>query len=173
MHEKKNWASWRACVTRHAHPSLISSFFFITLAPISFHANSLRDQQSPWRGDPAPRRSSSSPPSKSLSLDLQRPARAPLARSFATEELFSPSAPLKPKHSAKTSVRFLLFLTYLYVYVYIMTISTCSVVVVECPSRKATELEPKVEEQLRLLAGFLHFAYFYKVDVEQQGKKKT
>ncbi|XP_075876556.1 uncharacterized protein LOC142884622 isoform X6 [Nelusetta ayraudi] len=62
-----------------------------------------RDQQSPWRGDPAPRRSSSSPPSKSLSLDLQRPARAPLARSFATEELFSPSAPLKPKHSAKTS----------------------------------------------------------------------
>lgn len=52
-----------------------------------------------------------------------------------------------------------------------MTISTCSVVVVECPSRKATELEPKVEEQLRLLAGFLHFAYFYKVDVEQQKKK--
>lgn len=106
---KKNSASWRACVTRHARPSLISSFSFITMAPISFHANSRRDQQSPWRGDPAPRRSSSSPPSKSLSLDLQRPARAPLARSFATEELFSPSAPLKPKHSAKTSVRFLFF----------------------------------------------------------------
>lgn len=52
-----------------------------------------------------------------------------------------------------------------------MTISTCSVVVVECPSRKAPELEPKVEEQLRLLAGFLHFAYFVQSRCRAAGKK--
>lgn len=170
--KKTNSASWQACVTRHAHPSLIASFSFITMAPISFHANSCRDQQSPWRGDPAPRPSSSSPPSKSLSLELQRPARAPLARSFATEELLSPSAPLKPKHSVKTPVRFLFFI-HLYVYVYIMTIANCSVAVVECPSRKATELESKVEEELRRLAGSLPFVCSFNVDIEQQEKNMS
>lgn len=54
-----------------------------------------------------------------------------------------------------------------------MTICTCIVAVVERSSRKATDLEPKVEEQLELLAGFLHFSpvYFYKVDEEKHLKR--
>ncbi|XP_070826282.1 LIM domain only protein 7b [Chaetodon trifascialis] len=61
-----------------------------------------RDQQSPRRHNPAPRPYSTSPPSKSSSSDLRPHTRALLARSYATEAPFSPTAPLSPHISVHT-----------------------------------------------------------------------
>ncbi|XP_037610238.1 LIM domain only protein 7b isoform X3 [Sebastes umbrosus] len=55
-----------------------------------------RDQQSPRRHYPAPRPYSISPPSKYSSSDLRPHTRALLARSYAIEAPFSPTAPLSP-----------------------------------------------------------------------------
>uniref|UniRef100_UPI0037E80192 LIM domain only protein 7-like isoform X3 n=1 Tax=Semicossyphus pulcher TaxID=241346 RepID=UPI0037E80192 len=59
-----------------------------------------RDQQSPRRHNPAPRPYSTSPPLKSSSFDLKPRTRALLARSYATETPFSPSAPVSPHRPA-------------------------------------------------------------------------
>ncbi|KAI3377558.1 hypothetical protein L3Q82_008726 [Scortum barcoo] len=67
-----------------------------------------RDQQSPRRHNTAPRPYSTSPPSKSSSSDLRPRTRALLARSYATEAPFSPSAQLSPPnlaHAQGSSVR--------------------------------------------------------------------
>ncbi|GLD47351.1 LIM domain only protein 7-like isoform X1 [Lates japonicus] len=61
-----------------------------------------RDQQSPRRYNPAPRPYSTSPPSKSSNSDLRPHTRALLARSYATEAPFSPTATLSPRNSAHT-----------------------------------------------------------------------
>ncbi|XP_078103045.1 LIM domain only protein 7-like isoform X2 [Sander vitreus] len=61
-----------------------------------------RDQQSPRRHYPAPRPYSTSPSAKSLSSDLRPRTRALLARSYAAEAPFSPTAPLSPHNSAYT-----------------------------------------------------------------------
>ncbi|XP_047437624.1 LIM domain only protein 7b isoform X2 [Mugil cephalus] len=61
-----------------------------------------RDQQSPWRHNPAPRPYPISSPSKSSSADLRPHTRALLARSYATEAPFSPAAPLSSRNSAYT-----------------------------------------------------------------------
>lgn len=63
-----------------------------------------RDQQSPRRHNPAPRPYSTSPPSKSSNSDLRPHTRALLARSYATEAPFSPTATLSPHKSAHTQV---------------------------------------------------------------------
>ncbi|TKS70279.1 LIM domain only protein 7 [Collichthys lucidus] len=66
-----------------------------------------RDQQSPRRHNPAPRPYSTSPPSKASSSDLRPHTRALLARSYATEAPYSPTAPLsphKPGHTQGSSV---------------------------------------------------------------------
>ncbi|XP_034535657.1 LIM domain only protein 7b isoform X2 [Notolabrus celidotus] len=59
-----------------------------------------RDQQSPRRHNPAPRPYSTSPPSKSSSLDLKPRTRALLARSYAIEAHYSPTAPLSTQTSS-------------------------------------------------------------------------
>ncbi|XP_019117104.2 LIM domain only protein 7b isoform X3 [Larimichthys crocea] len=61
-----------------------------------------RDQQSPRRHNPAPRPYSTSPPSKASSSDLRPRTRALLARSYATEAPYSPTAPLSPHKSDHT-----------------------------------------------------------------------
>ncbi|XP_042265611.1 LIM domain only protein 7-like isoform X4 [Thunnus maccoyii] len=61
-----------------------------------------RDQQSPRRHNLAPRPYSTSPPSKSSSSDLRPHTRALLARSYATEAPFSPTAPNSHHNSAHT-----------------------------------------------------------------------
>uniref|UniRef100_A0A4W6CF75 PDZ domain-containing protein n=1 Tax=Lates calcarifer TaxID=8187 RepID=A0A4W6CF75_LATCA len=61
-----------------------------------------RDQQSPRRHNPAPRPYSTSPPSKSSNSDLRPHTRALLARSYATEAPFSPTATLSPHKLAHT-----------------------------------------------------------------------
>ncbi|XP_030271174.1 LIM domain only protein 7-like isoform X2 [Sparus aurata] len=72
-------------------------------ASTSFERNeaggfSKRDQESPRRQSSAPRPYSISPPSKSS--DLRPRTRALLARSYATEAPFTPTAPLSPHQSA-------------------------------------------------------------------------
>ncbi|XP_073321320.1 LIM domain only protein 7b isoform X4 [Pagrus major] len=69
-------------------------------ASTSFEAGGLikRDQQSPRRHNSAPRPYSISPPSKSS--DLRPRTRALLARSYATEAPFIPTASLSPHQSA-------------------------------------------------------------------------
>ncbi|XP_022623614.1 LIM domain only protein 7-like isoform X4 [Seriola dumerili] len=59
-----------------------------------------RDQQSPRRH--APRPYSTSPPSKSSSSDLRPHTRALLARGYATETPFTPTATLSPHKAAHT-----------------------------------------------------------------------
>ncbi|XP_040894523.1 LIM domain only protein 7-like isoform X2 [Toxotes jaculatrix] len=59
-----------------------------------------RDQQSPRKHNPAPRVYSTSPPSKSSSSDLRPHTRALLARSYASEAPFSPTATLIPQNTA-------------------------------------------------------------------------
>ncbi|KAM9366993.1 LIM domain only protein 7-like [Symphorus nematophorus] len=61
-----------------------------------------RDQQSSRRHNPSPHPYSTSPPSKSSSSDLRPHTRALLARSYATEAPFSPTAPLSLHNSAHT-----------------------------------------------------------------------
>ncbi|XP_049454169.1 LIM domain only protein 7b isoform X4 [Epinephelus fuscoguttatus] len=61
-----------------------------------------RDQQSPRRHNPAPRPYPTSPPTKSSSSDLRPHTRALLARSYATEAPFSPTAPLSSHSSPHT-----------------------------------------------------------------------
>ncbi|XP_049909764.1 LIM domain only protein 7-like isoform X3 [Epinephelus moara] len=61
-----------------------------------------RDQQSPRRHNPAPRPYPTSPPTKSSSSDLRPHTRALLARSYATEVPFSPTAPLSSHSSPHT-----------------------------------------------------------------------
>ncbi|XP_070692261.1 LIM domain only protein 7b [Pempheris klunzingeri] len=61
-----------------------------------------RDKPLPRRQNPAPRPYSTSPPSKSLSSDLRPRTRALLARSYAIEAPFSPTAPISPHKSAHT-----------------------------------------------------------------------
>ncbi|KAG7222349.1 hypothetical protein INR49_016304 [Caranx melampygus] len=61
-----------------------------------------RDQQSPRRHNPAPRPYSTSPPSKQLNSDLRPHTRALLARSYATETPFSPTATVSPQSSTNT-----------------------------------------------------------------------
>ncbi|CAK6965883.1 LIM domain only protein 7-like isoform X4 [Scomber scombrus] len=62
-----------------------------------------RDQQSPRRYNPAPRPYSTSPPSKSSNSDLRPHTRTLLARSYAFEAPFSPTAPYS--HHNKTPVQ--------------------------------------------------------------------
>ncbi|XP_060892154.1 LIM domain only protein 7b isoform X3 [Labrus mixtus] len=61
-----------------------------------------RDQQSPRRHISAPRPYSTSPPLKSASFDLKPRTRALLARSYATETPYSPTAPLSPRISTRS-----------------------------------------------------------------------
>nr|XP_033476620.1 LIM domain only protein 7b isoform X5 [Epinephelus lanceolatus] len=61
-----------------------------------------RDQQSPRKHNPAPRPYPTSPPTKSSSSDLRPHTRALLARSYATEAPFSPTAPLSSHSSPHT-----------------------------------------------------------------------
>ncbi|XP_020508508.2 LIM domain only protein 7 isoform X8 [Labrus bergylta] len=61
-----------------------------------------RDQQSPRRHISAPRPYSTSPPLKSASFDLKPRTRALLARSYATETPYSPTAPLSPHISTRS-----------------------------------------------------------------------
>ncbi|XP_026175903.1 LIM domain only protein 7-like isoform X2 [Mastacembelus armatus] len=61
-----------------------------------------KDQQSSHRCNPAPLSSSNIPPSKPSSSDLQPHTRALLARSYATDAPFTPTAPIGPHHSADT-----------------------------------------------------------------------
>ncbi|XP_067352314.1 LIM domain only protein 7-like isoform X3 [Channa argus] len=63
-----------------------------------------RDQQTQHRHNPTPRPYSNSPPSKPSSSDLRPHTRALLARSYATEAPFSPTAPHNPPTSAYTQV---------------------------------------------------------------------
>ncbi|KAK2853908.1 hypothetical protein Q5P01_006569 [Channa striata] len=61
-----------------------------------------KEQQTPRRHNPTPRPYSTSPPSKPPSSDLRPHTRALLARSYATEAPFSPTAPHTPPNSACT-----------------------------------------------------------------------
>ncbi|KAM7015623.1 LIM domain only protein 7-like isoform 5-T5 [Tautogolabrus adspersus] len=61
-----------------------------------------RDQQSPRRHSSAPRPYSTSPPLKSSSFDLKPRTRALLARSYATEAPYNPTAPLSPHISTRS-----------------------------------------------------------------------
>ncbi|XP_042349193.1 LIM domain only protein 7b isoform X2 [Plectropomus leopardus] len=61
-----------------------------------------REQQSPRRHNPAPRPYSTSPPAKATSSHLRPHTRALLARSYATEAPFSPTAQRSSYNSAHT-----------------------------------------------------------------------
>lgn len=97
------YATVTSCNMTHILPSIFSaSFYYIGCSSLTCQFP--RDQQSPRRHNPAPRPYSTSPPSKILSSDLRPHTRALLARSYATEAPFSPTAPLSPHNSAHTQV---------------------------------------------------------------------